>query len=756
MPDKVFISHSSKDKEIADAICQHLESAGVPCWIAPRDIEPGADWTEGILRGIANSRLLVLVFSSRANDSEHVPREVGRAFSLHLPVIPFRVEPVEPRASLGYFLDSVHWLDATEPPLERHLPVLTERVKTLLNGESQRSPLAATPPEQTKTRRNVAAPRRIARLSAIGLTVAAAIIAAGVWFFTANNRKTNEANLFPTATAISPKSIAVLPFESLSGDKEDSYFADGVQDEILNDVAKIAQLTVISRTSVMQYRASEKRDLRQIANALGVANVLEGTVRRSANRVRVSTELVDARQDKTIWADSFDRDLTDIFAIQSEIAQKVASTLSARLSSDERKEIEEKPTDNLVAYDLYLEAKQLLQTNYYVLPSREKETYSNVISLLEKAIQQDGKFALAYCLLTKVHDILYYDRIDHTPERRALGDEAVNEALLLRPDLPEAHLAMAAHLYYCYRDFERALIQIQIAERALSNSSAVLNLAALVDRVQGRWENSIAALERAVTLDPRNPELLGNLTDTYIPLRRFLDAQLIVDRVIELKADNPEFLFLKMWLRFAEKGDVDAALAACEALPSSVKDDPWMVPATVGFALYARDFAAAKEILSQDKDKEILFCRAYVPKEIFTLWLEFLQGNHPTMVDYGAAREELYRKVEADPTDPFLMVALAQADLALGRKEKATQEAGRATELRPISEDAYDGPVVAMWAAQVYALANQLDAAFAQLNILVKIPSGLNYGELKTNPSWDPLRKDPRYEKLSAELAPRE
>jgi TolB-like protein len=387
---------------------------------------------------------------------------------------------------------------------------------------------------------------RVQKVSQTGAWFAAALIAAGVWFFTANNRKTNDANLLPTATAISPKSIAVLPFESLSGDKEDTYFADGVQDEILNDVAKIAQLTVISRTSVMQYRSSEKRDLRQIANALGVANVLDGTVRRSANRVRVSTELVDARQDKTIWADSFDRDLTDIFAIQSEIAQKVASTLSARLSSQEREEIEEKPTDNLEAYDLYLQAKQLLQANTYVLPSREKEIYLNIISLLEEAIQQDGKFALAYCPLTKVYDFLYFDRIDHTPERRALGDEAVNKALLLRPDLPEAHLAMATHLYYCYRDFERARIQIQIAARALSNCSAVLNLAALVDRVQGRWENSVTALERAVTLDPWNPELLGNLTDTYLPLRRFKDAQLIADRAIQLNADNLQFLILKV------------------------------------------------------------------------------------------------------------------------------------------------------------------------------------------------------------------
>src|ERR1700751_4147485 len=267
-----------------------------------------------------------------------------------------------------------------------------------------------------------------------------------------------------TAEAIrTEKGVAVLPFESLSESKSDAYFADGVQDEILNDLAKIAQLKVISRTSVRRYRGDNKRDLRQIAGALGVANVLEGTVRRDGNNVRVSIELVDARNDNSIWADSYDRDLTDIFAIQSEIAQKVASRLSAQLSPEERKVIEEKPTDNLEAYDLYLQAKQLFQANYYVLPSREKETYSKIISLLEEAIQKDGKFALAYCSMAEVHDMLYSDRIDYTPERQALGDAAVNEALRLRPDLAEAHLALANHLYTCHREFERARVQIASA-----------------------------------------------------------------------------------------------------------------------------------------------------------------------------------------------------------------------------------------------------------------------------------------------------
>jgi serine/threonine protein kinase len=345
-----------------------------------------------------------------------------------------------------------------------------------------------------------------ARMRAFGWLLASVLGIAGLllaWFFFSGH-----AGLFfnqRVAQAVpTEKSIAVLPLENISANKDDAYFADGVQDEILNNLAKIAQLKVISRTSVMQYRADNKRDLRQIASALGVANVLEGTVRRDGNHVRVSTELVDARNDNTIWADSYDRDLIDIFSIQSEIAQTVASRLSAQLSPEERKDIEEKPTNNLEAYDLYLQAKQLLgpPNSVLVLRDSEKETFSKAISLLKEATQQDRKFALAYCMIAKAHDYLYSDRVDHTPERRALGDAAVNEALRLRPDLSEVHLAAAFHLYTCYRDFERARVQIAIAAQGLSNNPDLLQLTALIDRVQGRWEKSTAGLNRAATLDP--------------------------------------------------------------------------------------------------------------------------------------------------------------------------------------------------------------------------------------------------------------
>jgi TolB-like protein/Flp pilus assembly protein TadD len=556
-----------------------------------------------------------------------------------------------------------------------------------------------------------------------------------------------------TETASTEKSIAVLPFENISPNKDDAYFADGVQDEILNNLAKVAQLKVISRTSVMQYRADAKRDLRQIANALGVANVLEGTVRRDGNHVRVSTELVDARNDNTIWADSYDRDSTDIFATQSEIAQTVASKLSAKLSPQERKDIEGKPTNSLEAYDRYLQAKQLI--NSVVLWGSQKETDLKAIRLLEEATQKDPTFALAYCLIAKANDDLYSNRIDHTPERRALGDAAVNEALRLRPDLPEVHLALASHLYYCHRDFDRARVQTAIAAQGLSNNPEVLELAGLIDRAQGRWEKAVGALEKATALDPRNPERLGNLEETYYELRRYRDAERIANRLIELEPDKPVFLVGKFSLAIAENADVQSALAALEALPVSVKNDPDVAHYRVIFAICARDFAAAEEILSKNPNEEILFLGVLVPRPIWVLWLERAKGNHPTIERFGAAREQLYQKVEADPTDPFVLTALALTDVALGRNEDAMQEGRRAMELRPISEDAVDGAFITYYVAMVYALANQPDLALEQLNSLVKIPGGeLNYGDLKTAPAWDPLRKDPRFDKLLGELAP--
>jgi TolB-like protein len=315
------------------------------------------------------------------------------------------------------------------------------------------------------------------------------------------------------------KSIAVLPFDSLSDNKSDTYFADGVQDEILSNLAKVSQLKVISRTSVMTYRPSRNRDLRSIAGALRVANLVEGTVRRDGNRIRITIRLVDARTDGALWSESYDRDLTDIFAIQSDIAQTVASKLSARLSREEEKGITENPTTNLEAYDLYLQAKELVVNRDF--GENWRDNLLKAIKLLEEATRKDPKFTLAFCLVARAHDDLYLYWLDKTPERRALGDAAVNEALRLEPDRPEAHLAAAYHLYSCDRNYERASVQIAIAQRGLPNSPEAVWLSARIGRRQGRWDESTKALEKAYTLDPRNSAILEMLWLNYCALRRY-------------------------------------------------------------------------------------------------------------------------------------------------------------------------------------------------------------------------------------------
>ncbi len=638
--------------------------------------------------------------------------------------------------------------------LQKALP----RVKEAIASESPMSPKGLRSADDQLA---VQSPKREPRkhafrwLLALGLCVSVLIVG---WFFlfygeSFFHRKGTEA--VPTE-----KSIAVLPFESLSENKSDSYFADGVQDEILNNLAKIAQLKVISRTSVMTYRAGGKPDLRSIATALGVANVVEGTVRREGNRVRVTTELIDARTDQTLWSDSYDRDLTDIFAIQSDIAQAVASKLSARLSPEEKQDIEGKPTDDLEAYDLYLQAKESIANatllSWYKDP---RESLLNAVGFLEEATRKDSKFAVAYCLLTKAHDWLYLWDLDKTPERRALGDAAVNQALHARPDLAEVHLAAAFHRYACYRDYERARVQIAVAQRALPNSPDALALTAYLDRRQGRWIESTTGLEKAVILDPRNPEFLSELASNYSSLRRYRDFERTYDRLIELEPDKPLLRLQKAASVLMGNADWTSYRTALERIPSSMRGDLNGVSHQFMDALGTRDWTTAKEVLSRSTNAELYYFNAdtTVPLGCLEIYLAYLKGDRPTMeAGFAAAREQLNRKVEAHPEDASLLSALAVIDAALGRKLDAIEEAKRAVAMLPVSEDAVDGPSLLYNLAAVYGMMNEQDLAFQELAVSAKIPGGVSYGDLKLDACWDPLRNDPRFDKLLAELAPRD
>ena len=486
---------------------------------------------------------------------------------------------------------------------------------------------------------------------ALALFAGAGLITIISTFFTATHRIPDASIPALSETKIPEKSIAVLPFESLSENKSDTYFADGVQDEILSNLAKVSQLKVISRTSVMTYRSANDRNLRSIANALGVANVVEGTVRRDGSRVRVTTELVDARTDQTLWSDSYDRNLSDIFAIQSEIAETVASKLSARLSPQEKQGIQEKPTENSEAYDLYLQAKASTLGDFLSIDLDEtRRDLLDAISLLEQATRLDPSFALAYCQIAKASDFLCAARLDGTPTRRVQGDAAVEQALRLKPNLPEAHLAAALHLYTWYRDYEKARAHIAIAERALPNSSDTLWLAGYIDRGQGRWAESTKAYERACNLDPENQSYLRELSANYGYLRRYRDQDRIYRRLIALAPENPSVKLLIAMASFEEKADLNGWRAAVEAFPSSMKNDPDMVASLFSFLICSRDWMKLGELIRSSSSEELPFDGAgipTVPRGCLEIQLAKYQGEHPEMnAEFRVARNQLFKKTE--------------------------------------------------------------------------------------------------------------
>jgi TolB-like protein/Flp pilus assembly protein TadD len=595
--------------------------------------------------------------------------------------------------------------------------------------------------------------RRLVMFAA-GLLVVAGLALA--WFY--YERGQASSGRLVDKTTQPEKSIAVLPFESISANADDAYFADGMQDEILNHLAKIAQLKVISRTSVMQYRAGAKRDLRQIANALGVATVLEGVVRRDANRVRITTELIDAHNDKTVWADSYDRNLTDIFAIQCEIAEAIARRLTATLTPVEQQMIERKPTQNLAAYDLYLRAQELIANTDLNAINFEK-TLLDSIDLLNEAVHLDPNFALAYCAAVRAHDLLYVS-YDPSQARRALADAAIATALRLQPDLPDVHLSYAYHLYFCYRDYERASVHLAMAKPGLPNSTDAVELPAFIDRRQGRFDKAIQGFTAAVRLDPRNANPILDLAYTWYTVRKFRAAAESYDKLIAIVPEEPAYKIEKeLYVSFMETGDEDGLRKAINQTTTSAPPDRGALSLNLSLALYDRDWARAKQLIEQlqnaggEDNADFSYAAVPVPAGCYSILLARLQ-NEELKPEPQQSRELLSQKSQAAPSNALLLSALAVVDALLKRNEEAVAEGQRAVETLPVSMDALDGPCVVMNLAVVYAWTGQIDQAFKELATSAKTPHGIYYGQLKKSPWWDPLRKDPRFDELLAQLAP--
>jgi TolB-like protein/Tfp pilus assembly protein PilF len=546
--------------------------------------------------------------------------------------------------------------------------------------------------------------------------------------------------------------IAVLPFENLSNDRGDAFFADGIQDDLLTKLAKIADLKVISRTSVMQYRG--KRSAREIGDALRISHVLEGSVRKTGAWVHINVQLIDARSDSHVWAEQYDRDLKDVFVIQSEIAQEVAGQLHAKISPAEKAAIERPPTADLAAFDLYSRAKNLLLMTSF---SSTRANLLQAADLLNQAVTHDPSFFQAYCQLAHAHDLLHSLGFDHTNARLALAGSAVQKAFRLRPGAGEARLAHAEHLYRGYLDYRSALAELEVASQSLLNEPQVFELKGYIARRQGRHEQALRNLQRALDLDPRNVLTLQQTALSYAVLRRYAEEAVALDRALAVQPTDIDTKIARALVELDWKADTRSLHQLIDDVraenPAEIQtaSESWLY-----CALAERDIAAAQSavIAMGDtllSDDTVQFPRLLVEGVIARLSKDESKARQA----FVAARMEQEKIVRTQPNYAPSLCVLGLIDAALGQKEDALEEGHRAVELLPVEKDALNGPAIMKYLAMIAAWVGDKDLACKQLATAVRYPSTLSYGQLKLLPFWDPLRGDPRFEKIVASLAPK-
>lgn len=556
------------------------------------------------------------------------------------------------------------------------------------------------------------------------------------------------------ASAVQDKSVAVLPFENLSADKDNAFFADGVQDEVLTDLSHVADLKVISRTSVLQYKKESSRNLREIGQQLGVAYIVEGSVQRAGNKIRVTAQLIDARTDAHRWAEHYDRPVDDVFTIQSEIAQAIAGRLQAAISPQAHAAIEEAPTHDLQAYELYLKACVLWNSG---LSGDPRAWLDEQVSLLTKATQRDPQFARAYAFLARAHGAAYL-KLDPTPARAALARQAVEATMRLQPGSAEAHRAAGIFALLVENDSAYAHDEFVQTVRLAPNDAEGLYFLALTDRPPGLWEDSLAHFRRAAELDPENISAPFDHVETLMSLHRYSEAAAVLDRLAVAHPQDTALLvptqIYRARIQLGWKADPPAALAALAVLPAAHGQMGRVTGLRLYFDYCARDYAAADRDLAASSLDEILGN----PRAWYEGYTAYFRGDQATAEKaFLAARSLLAAKVSVTPNKTVAdhLMSLAQLDAILGRKADALAEARRAAAMYPLDRDAWIGPDLAAFQAAVLALAGEREEAIRLVQTLCARPNGPSYGLLRLHPDWDSLRGDPRFEAAVASLAPK-
>lgn len=549
------------------------------------------------------------------------------------------------------------------------------------------------------------------------------------------------------------RSIAVLPFENLTEPSQDSVSADAVQDDILTALAKISNLRVISRRSVSSYVAGRPRDLREIAQSLGAGHILEGEVKRTGDNVQITVRLTDARRAEKLWQVSWERKLSSTSRMQSRLVENIAAQLHATVTPKERVALDERPTSDLIAYGYYVDGKEIV-SDFSNAQLSEKLRQS--VAAFEQAITRDPKFYLAWCQLAAAHDYIYFFGFDRTPARLAQAKATLDTVIRLRPDAGETHLAKANFFYRCYLNYDQARAELALTDRALPNNSEGFELKGYIDRRQGFWQESARSLQRALKLDPRNAPLLQEIAASYQEFRQFGAMAAALDRALAIDPFNPATRIARASVELewrAETRPLHETIATLLAEnPDSAADvaDQWFY-----VSLCERDPAAVARavaaIPAAGTSMDINFPRSYCE----ALAARARGDTAAAHTAFLAARAEQEKIARQQPDYGPVSTVLGMIDAGLGRKEEAIREGRRGVELLPISKNSIDGGELMKYLGVIYAWCGEKDLAVQQIAATLRIPSTMSYGYLKLHPVWDPLRGDPRFEKIVTDLAPK-